>query len=218
MKELMTEWRSFLKEDALSGVQTTLNYAYISTECAKVFEKHGISAAVANVFTKNIIKGLQDSAKDITRKGIGVENTANIVSNLTDGLNGIFQLCTKFGVDPGGYFSRFLALTAEGTLAASALTFLSLILLSKSLADFLADTGRELKKSKGPLAIRELRNLENQIKQEGFESVRASEANTALKRMDIFRYFVDAKTFYPNVVEMFPSVFNLLDNGLKKSV
>lgn len=219
MKEIMTEWKNFLNESNLvSTAAKGLNEAYIATECTKVFEKYGMTAEVINILTKNIIKGLNDASANMADKGIGIENTANLVSNLVDGLIRLCNLCVKFKINPGGYLTKFLSLTAEGTLTAAALSFLSLILASKSIGDFLADTGREFEKSKGSFSLKDLRELENRIKQEGLESVRASEANTSIKKGVIAKYFADAKKFYPNVVQMFPTVFQLLDRGWQKGL
>lgn len=217
MREVMSEWRKFLNETVGADTATVLNYGYVATECVKVFQKHGLSAAVANALTKNIIKGLRDAVRDAASKGIGIENTANIVSNLVDGLNGLFQLCTKFGIDPGGYFSQFLGYTAEGTLAASAMTFLSLVLLSKGIGDWLSNTGQEFQKSGGPLAIKELHKLEKRIEAEGFDEVKNSEAKTSTQQGQISVLFTKAVKFYPNAVKMFPKVFNLMDKGWQKS-
>lgn len=215
MKELMTEWRSYLNE--ISGTTGVLNYAYITIETSKIFERHGFSLALANSLTKNIVNGLKNAVSDAIKNGVGIENSANIVSNLGDGLNGLFQLCTKFGIDPGGYFSQFLGYTAEGTLAAGAMTFLSLVLLSKGIGDWLSDTGKEFQKSGGPLAIKELHELEKRIETEGFDAVKRSEANTSTKQGDISVLFTKAVKFYPNAVKMFPKVFNLMDKGWQKS-
>ena len=231
MKKLMTEWRKYIKESKESSSivkddvlnENVTSAVMASTEIAALLGDVSIRAVEGDLISAFIKAGASDiSAKQYVNaiKFAIVEAIPNVI----DLAAASKPTLTKYIV---GTLSNLVSkapallpiLKGLGRLSVP----IAIIGAIKDIYDiqqawsaYAQTVG--LSNVKATNRLGQLREIEERIKKEGFESVRASEANTALKRMDIFRYFVDAKTFYPNVVEMFPSVFNLLDNGLKKSV
>lgn len=219
MKEILREWNRYLSEaNYLGATQEVLDYTNMFIECVKIFESHGIDSSSAKLFARKLVAGIKKAVEDKIKKGGAPDDSLTVLTTLKDALSRLMQWCLKNGIDPKSYLSKFTELTAEGTLAGDALALYAVLSGTYSVYEWLANVGKEFKKSSGPLATAELRKLEDRIKQEGFEKVKASEANTSIKKGVIAKYFQDAKKFNPNVVEMFPTVFSLLDPGWQKGL
>ena len=220
MKQLINEWRKYLNSEILNE---DIAMIMASTEVVALLGEASIRAAENKLVQAFIRAGATDiNAKqyvDALRFGI-----AEAIPNIVD-------LAATAKPTLANYIAGVLA-----NLASKAPALLPILRglgrLSVPVAvlgaiknvydiqqawDAFAKTAN-LSNVKAVDRLRRLRELEDQIKKEGFESIKSSEANTSIKRGEIARYFQEAKKFYPNVVQMFPDVFNLLDPGWKKGL
>lgn len=215
--DILAAWKLFPK--APTNLKTTVDLAKIYVGIYSAFKQGGLADEFVSVVARNIVYALVKSIKQAFEAGItSVKGTADIIKNVTDAIQGIFKLCTKFNVDPGKYFSKYLQATAEGTTAGALLTLLSVALGTYTVTDFLINTGKELRKSKGVLkGYQVLKQIEDKIKEEGFQSVQQEYSSNA-KQNELWIALSNAIEFNPYAKVHFPDVIKLFNPSWKKSL
>lgn len=202
--------------DSVSCMKMPIDYIEMFIRMQQGYEQLGFKGALAAAFAKNTTIAAAKSANKLAAQGRSVLNTTTFCRDWLLFVRELVQTCIKYGIDAGGYLERFLAITAEGTLIGGALTVLGFILVGIKIGDWLTELGKEFKKSSGSTATKELREIEERIKKEGFAEVKRDIANTSINQMQIFKKLNDAAKLNPFAPLFFPTVVDLLPGDLQK--
>ena len=215
MKELINEWRKYLDKEALNENNAAI---MASTEVASLLGDVSIRAVETNLIQAFIKAGATDINAKQYVNSIKLA-VVEVIPNVIDLAAAAKPALAKYIV------GTLSALIAKAPVLLPTLRVLGRFAVPLAILGAIKDVYDiqqawaayaktvNLSNVKAVDRLRRLRELESKIKQEGFESVKASEANTFLKKSEIASYFQEAKTFYPDVVQKFPTVFNLLDSG-----
>lgn len=225
---LMESWRKYVKtitEDAISGAGNVLGAAEMGynlattlinipeklTELQTAIKNKLIEAKtnpkVAADFADKLAGAIRDKAS--TMKNVKLADIPTIISDL----NGVIQLAGQIAAETGtttsNIFGSYLEATASGTVAGAAMSVLAVALITHKMTGFLIDMGREFKKSKGPYAIKAVREFEQENQPLGFEEAKRRCSSSRCQN-DLYMKIRDAGEFDPYLKTHFPFAYQLI--------
>jgi hypothetical protein len=213
MKELMNEWRNFIKNDILN--EDVMSTVFKSTEVLSLLGDNSIKLAENNLVNAFVKAGAADvNAKqyvEAIRFAI-VEAIPNIVDlaaaskpALTKYIVGTLNAMVS---KVPGLLPILKGLGRISVPAAIIGAIKDVYDIQQAWSAYAKTAG--LSNVMATNRLGQLREIEERIKKEGLEAVKKDLAGTALKEMDIFNLFKVAYKMDPYVATHFPESFKLL--------
>lgn len=178
----------------------------------------GVAKAISSGISVKLVEKIQkiaiEKGKEIAN--IKLPDIPELIDKFNFWAEGISKIATKLGAPVDSIFSSYLEII-EGGLIGGALSVLGVALLTKDMTGFLIETGKELKKSKGPYAIKAVREFEQKYQPLGIEETKR-QCGTRCQN-DIYMEIRDAGDFDPYLKTHFPFAYQFITStNWKKSV